>query len=216
MDGPFYALKRANPYFQAQWNQDRQLGPTFEDRIAELELLRAKIPSMESGQQELWAQRLEKIVQEDKSPEMRARSVMAMALLPSEAAERALNSASADDVEKVRIMTCKAWKLRGGPAARDMLLSLAQADESPSVRQAAIDGLSVFDEAEVRSTLTTLLDDRSPAIQYQAAQSLKSMTGRDYGGDFDSWKRYMAGQDVPEPEPKSMTATVLDSLPSWW
>ncbi len=215
-DGPFYHMKKANPYYQSQWKKDRELGPIFADRLKELELLNSQLAIMPPGEQEQWAAQLSAIVQKDPSSEMRARAVAAIAQLPSAAAVTALNFASGDDVEKVRLAACRAWKTRGDEAARDMLLSLAQTDESTSVRQAAIDGLSVFkDEAEVRSNLTSLLSDRSPAIQYQVAQSLKTMTGRDYGGDFDAWKRFMEGENVPEPPPLSTAERVWNSLPSW-
>ncbi len=216
-DGPFYALKRANPYFQREFRRDRQLGPTFEDRLAELELLNKQLPAMDPTRRAEWSNHLEQIILNDPSSELRSRATLAIATIPTEAATRALNGASADDVEKVRLAACKAWKNRQGPAARDMLLSLAaKQDETPSVRQAAIEALGAFDESEVRATLTDLLDDRSPAIQYQVTQSLKELTGRDYGGDFESWKLYMAGQDVPEPAPKSFTATIWEALPTAW
>jgi hypothetical protein len=215
-DGPFYAMKRANPYFQREFNKDKERGVTFENRLEHLDRLHAQLPTMDAAEQASWAARLEKIILSDPSAEMRARAVKTIAKMPSEAAVQALNAASADDVEKVRLAACKAWKERGDEAARVMLLSLvAKPDETTSVRQAAVDALAVFDESEVRTKLTSLLDDASPAIQYQVTQSLKNITGRDYGGDFESWKQYMAGVDVPEPEPKSMTAVIVDALPKW-
>lgn len=215
-DGPFYALKRANPYFQREFNKDKERGVTFENRLEHLDRLQAKLPTMDAAEQATWAASLEQIIRSDPSAEMRARAVKTIAKMPSEAAIRALNAASADDVEKVRLAACKAWKERGDAAARDMLLSLvAKGNETTSVRQAAVEGLGVFDEAEVRTQLTSLLDDASPAVQFQVTQSLKTMTGRDYGGDFESWKQYMAGVDVPVPEPQSMTAVIVDALPKW-
>ncbi|MCA9134429.1 MAG: HEAT repeat domain-containing protein [Planctomycetales bacterium] len=214
-DGPFYAMKRANPYFQAEWKKDRALGPTFQDRLQELDLLKGQLASMSAAEQEQWAQRLAAIIQQDPSGEMRSRAVNAIALLPSESATTALNVASGDDVEKVRLAACRAWKLCSDTAARDMLLSLAQADESTSVRQAAIESLSAFDDPEVKSALTHLLDDRSPAVQFQVAQSLKTLTGRDYGGDFEAWQKFMAGEDIPEPRRANVAEKMWNALPSW-
>ena len=215
-DAPFYQMKKMNPYFQSQWKKDQELGPTFTDRLAELDLLQNQLAGMDSPQQEQWASQLSAIIQRDPSAEMRARAVATVAAIPVAEAITALNFASGDDVEKVRLAACQAWKQRGDQAARDMLLSLAETDESTSVRQAAIDGLSVFsDEEEVKSTLTRLLDDRSPAIQFQVARSLKVITGRDYGGDFEAWKQFMAGEDVPEPTPPSIAERTWNALPKW-
>ncbi len=192
MDGPFYAMKRMNPVFQANWRADREFGPTFEDRMTELKLLESQVASMPAEEQAEWAIRLEKLVRDDASPEIRSRAILVAAQLPGEAAERTLNIASADKVEKVRLTACKAWQRRGGNAARDMLLSLAVADDSNSVRQSAIDQLAVFNEPEVLRSLSSLLEDKSPAVQYQVAESLAALTGEDYGGDIDGWKQYMA------------------------
>lgn len=215
IDGPFYQMKRVNPYFQSQWKKDRELGPTFSDRLAELELLKSQIADMSADEQQQWTQQLANLIQRDPSAEMRAQATSTIAKMPSTDAITALNYASGDDVEKVRMAACRAWKARGDMAARDMLLSLAEADQSTSVRQAAIDGLSVFNEADVLATLTRLLDDRSPAVQYQVAQTLKTMTGRDYGGDFEAWKQFLSGQELPEPPPVSLAEQVWNSLPSW-
>lgn len=216
MDGPFYAIKRANPYFQADYRKDRVLGPIFEDRLSELDLLKRQLPNMDSAKQSQWATELEQIILADPSSELRSRAVTAVASIDAESAIRALNAASTDEVEKVRLAACQAWLIRGDSAARDMLINMAsKADETTSVRQAAIESLSTFNDEDVKQTLTVLLDERSPAIQYQVAQSLKEMTGADYGGDFESWKQYMAGLNPPLPEPKSMTTRVWESIPKW-
>lgn len=207
MDGPFYAMKRMNPYFVSQWRADRELGATFTDRMDELRLLESQLASMAEAEQAEWATRLETLIREDASPEIRARATRSVAKLPQIAAERALNSASADDVEKVRLAACKAWAVRGGPAAQNMLQSLATADTSSSVRQSAVEAMSRFEDREVVRTLATLLDDPSPAVQQQVAASLATLTGEDYGGDFDSWKSYIAGLSLPSSTPGTTPGT---------
>jgi len=212
-DGPLFQLKKLSPWHQREWRKDRELGPTYSQRIGELELLESRIASMPDAEQEKWAGILEKIVTSDTSPEMRARAAGVLALTDTEAATRALNAASTDEVEKVRLAVCRAWGTRRGDQARDMLMSLAQTDESADVRQAALASLGHFDSKEVRELLAESLDNKSPAIQQQAVVSLRTLTGRDYGGDFDAWKRYIGGENVAEPEAPSMTARLMQSLP---
>jgi HEAT repeat protein len=136
---------------------------------------------------------LDKLVKEDASPEIRKQAVRCISRIAADGVDRTLNTASTDEVEKVRLAACEAWKARGGTAARDMLLSMAQADGSNSVRQAAVASLASFNDPEVLSTLSNLLDDKSPAIQYSVAESLASMTGQSFGGDFKGWKNYLDG-----------------------
>lgn len=213
LDGPLHQMKKLNPYFHKEWKADRDLGPTFEDRLTELRLLDGQIEKMSTDDQDRWASLLGKIATKDPSPEMRSQAVLTLSRVPGDQALQALNTASSDSIEKVRMTVCKAWNKRGDSAGRDMLLSLARADSSAHVRQAAIQALAAFDEPEVLKALSSSLDDRSPAIQHQAVMTLQTLTGRNYGGDFPAWQRYIAGEDVPEPEPVPITAKFMNSLP---
>ena len=212
-DGPLFQLKKLSPWHQREWRRDRELGPTYSQRLEELALLKSQVASMPDGERQKWAPLLEKIVTSDTSPELRAQVAPVLALIGGEAADRGLNAASTDEVEKVRLSVCKAWATRRDDHARDMLLSLAKTDESDDVRQAALGGLGNFDNAEVRAMLAEALDHKNPAIQQQAVVSLRTMTGRDFGGDFDAWKRYLNGEPVADAEQPSMTARVMQSLP---
>lgn len=214
VDGPLYAIKQANPYYRAQWRKDRELGPTFADRVEELELLKHRLPKMSEAERQQWGPTLAGLVTNDKSPEIRTRATTLLGSIPSPVTENALNAASIDENLKVRVAACRSWQLIGGKAARDMLLSLAQKEgEETSVKLAAIESLSQFDEVEVRDSLARLLDDSSPAVQYQVTQSLSVMTGRDYGGDFDAWRQFMAGNDVPESPQTNVATDIWNSMP---
>ncbi len=215
MDGPFYTMKRMNPYFRNEWKKDQQLGPTYVQRIEELQVLNKQIASMPPEDQERWGMMLAKLIEKDASPEIRSKAVATLAKVQLPLATKALNQASTDEVEKVRLAACAAWGEQRSDAGRDMLINLANSDESTSVRAEAIKNLGEFDDPQVRQAFATLIDDNSPLIQYQVAQSLKRVSDVDYGGDFSSWKKYLAGESVPPPEQKSLTAKTLDSLKFW-
>jgi hypothetical protein len=214
-DGVLFQMKRMNPYYRSQWKTDEEFGVTFNQRLEELGHLRSKLPSMQPDEQASWAAYLEHLIIHDSSPEFRAQAVQTIALISGESTLRSLNAASTDESEKVRLVACRAWRQFAGPQAKDMLLTLANnANETTSVRQVAIDSLASFDDAEVRESLMELLNDRSPAIQYQVTRSLAQVTGRDFGGDFQAWRDYMEGKDVVE-TPTSMASTVLNGLKFW-
>jgi len=183
MDGPFYTLKHLNPISRAEWKKDRELGPTFDDRMAEMDRLESRLDDLTADQQQFWAAQLARLIEHDPSPVLRARAVHLIGRLPSAVTVEALNRASTDDALRVRLAACRAWTDLGGPPARDMLLSMAAADENSSVRQAAIRGLSAFDDPEVVRSLGRLLDDPSPAIQHQATESLAESVERGALGD---------------------------------
>lgn len=212
-DGPFYEMKKLSPWHQREWRKDRELGPTYGQRLEELELLSKKLPSMSTADKERWTTVLEKLATKDTSPEIRGKSVTLLARIDSTVSTQAINKAAGDDVEKVRLAACKALAVRKDTEARNMLMSLAETDESAQVRQAAISGLAHFDDEEVRKTLANVLDDTNPAVQHQAVLALRSMTGKDYGGDFDSWRKFVGGEDVAEPPKPSFTARMMSAIP---
>ena len=213
MDGPFYAIKRINPYYHAQWAKDRKLGKTYEQRLKELDQFESQVADFNATEKKEWSETLASMVREDASPELRIRAIRGLAQLETQAAAEGLNQAASDEVEKVRIAACEAWGSRGDVQSRNMLLSLAAKDNSSSVRQAAIATLSRFDHPEVMQTLGNLLDDESPAVMYGAVQSLASLTGQDYGGDVEGWKEYLASRTPSVSEP-TQPGNDLDGLPA--
>ncbi len=56
---------------------------------------------------------------------MRSRAVQAIATIQNDTVTRALNRASGDDSEKVRMAAAKSWGAQRTGPAKDMLLSLA-------------------------------------------------------------------------------------------
>jgi hypothetical protein len=59
------------------------------------------------------------------------------------------------------------------------------------------------------AALGSALEDRDPALQYLAMESLKQVSGRDYGQDSRLWKQYVQGQ-TPVREEKSIAQRVRD------
>jgi hypothetical protein len=106
LDGPLFQMKKLSPWHQHQWRKDRELGPTYSQRLEELQLLQSQLQSMAPEAQEQWATLLEKMIKEEKSPEMRAQCVRTIAQIKSEASIRALTTASTDEVDKVRLAVC--------------------------------------------------------------------------------------------------------------
>lgn len=209
MDGPFYALKKVNPYFLSEWRKDRAHGETFGERYEELVSLERRVGNMAAEEQTQWVQSLGTMARQDPSPEIRRQAVRCIAQMQVAGVDEVLNAAANDEVEKVRLAACEAYQYRDADSAKSMLLTLAKEDASNSVRQAAIASLANFEDPEAIRGLGSLLDDTSPAIRYNVAQSLASMTGQDFGGDMSGWKNYIASV---APAPASNSGPTLDVL----
>ncbi|MBI2481698.1 MAG: HEAT repeat domain-containing protein, partial [Planctomycetia bacterium] len=114
----------------------------------------------------------------------------------------------------VRIAACRAWGRRGGPEALDVLARTVSNDSDLDVRLAATTQLAKFQDRQSLEALAVALNDKDPALQHRAVQSLKSVSGRDYGDSVPAWRDYVEGRSPVLPEPPSI-AERLRSL-TWF
>lgn len=202
MDGPFYTLNSAMPWTQRAWQEDEQYGATYTTRVTEFDTLKSQIPTMAPDEQEKWANVLTEMMDSETSPELRRRSVECLAMINGPIADEGLTKASEDRVDKVRITACKAWQSRKSETSKKMLTQIAVSDQSPSVRIAALEALGKTAGGVAKEAFEMALEDNDPAIQYQAAKSLKQITGEDFGGDIEAWQNFLANSPGFPEEPK--------------
>ncbi len=209
-DGPFYALKKLNPYYQRQWAKDSALGPTYQERIAEMRLLRSQLTTMTAAEQSEWMEMIDAIIEHDPGPEMRREAVLALSDVNSDAAFALLQKASSDENRKVRMAVCESTKNKDPDKAMPLLQSLLKDEDVEGVQLAAITALGEFKGPQAEGMLAGVLQERSPAVQYAATQALAKSTGKKYGGDVAKWKSYLAGQPTEE-----VTPTIAERVTDW-
>jgi hypothetical protein len=214
-DGPFFQMKKLNPYIQSQWRKDREKAVVYSQRVDEMRLLRRQIARMQPEEQTRWVSKLTGILQNETSPELRRESVLVLQqIMDRQDAIAAITPLIQDKNDKVRLTVAQTLGTSSSPEAASALMAMAKSDSSRVVQLAAIESLGKYPSAEVRQFLASKLEDRSPAMQYQASLALKKITGKDYGGDIDAWKRYLAGEDIPESKP-SIADSMKSILPLW-
>jgi hypothetical protein len=194
IDGPFFHLKKINPYIQRQWQADREKVTVFSERIDELRLLRNQIASMPPQEQSEWISKLDGILKIQHRPEALA----------------ALTPLSKDKNEKVRMALVAALRQSKDQLATNTLMAMSSSDPSNNVKLSATRALGSHQSEEVKLFLGDKLEDRNIAMRFQASQALGELTGKRYGGDIDAWRQYIAGQEVPEP--KASFAKSLESM----
>jgi hypothetical protein len=86
-------------------------------------------------------------------------------------------------------------------------------DSNLDVRIAATRALQNFKEPAAIHALSIALDDRDPALQKVAMESLHESTGKDYGMSVVAWREYVKGGN-PAPPPGPSIASRLQEL--WW
>ena len=78
------------------------------------------------------------------------------------------------------------------------------------MRIVIIRALGRFKNQQVYDTVTEALNDRDPAVQLAATDSMKELTGLDYGDTPEPWIAHVENRPVEVPEQK--TATWLDLI----
>lgn len=200
-DGPLYGLKVVNPYFSMkEWKQDDVLGVTDHERRKQLVLLVDTIAAMPAEKQLFWSTQLAQIVEHDSSAEMRRLAVQAAGKLSDESGVKLIERGLEDESIKVRMEACKSLAGRGDEDSARRLAAVYGSETSVDVQQAALAALGKHQHPAALDTLKTALADRNPATRHLAVQSLRSVTGKDYGDDPQVWIAALEGGTPLESE----------------
>ena len=213
-DGPFGGLTAMNPYYRNQWEKDEQAGPTFHTQLAELRAIRENPTGLSPQEQRRVIPTLADIVQNSTNTVLRAEATLALAEFPAPETIPTLQLAMSDESTDVRIAACRAWGRRGGPEALDVLSQAVSSDSDLDVRLAATAQLAKFKDQQSLQALAVALNDKDPALQHRAVQSLKSVSGQDYGDNVPAWRDFVEGRSPALPEPPTI-AERLRSM-SWF
>jgi hypothetical protein len=214
VDGPMFELKKLNPVIQSQWKKDRERGPVYSQRVGEMRLLQARLPSMPEAEQAKWTETLSSVAKTETSPELRREAVLALSkVIANPTASSTVIKLAQDKSDKVRLEAAKALQNHVTPETTQTLLALASGDSDSSVRLVATEMLGKHRTDEVKQFLAKQLSDRSPAMQYNASLALKEFTGKDFKGDVELWKRFMNGEEVSPPVP-TLAETLQSYIPT--
>jgi HEAT repeat protein len=88
------------------------------------------------------------------------------------------------------------------------LAGTLSSDVEMDVRLAAVKALGETRDAGAVAALGEALEDRDPAMQYQAVRSLRNLTGEKLGNDVNLWRQYVRGELPPESRPISFAEDI--------
>lgn len=155
---------------------------------------------------------LAELVQKERDPLIRADIVRALENYPNEKSLAVLLAAMKDPEPDVRVVACEVLGRRKGPDVVPALSQTLTNDLDVDVRLAAAEALGQCRDASAKPALAQALDDANPAMQYRAVESLRLVTGQDFGNDVARWRQYAKGQPVDPPKPVS----VAEKMKSWF
>jgi HEAT repeat protein len=198
-----------DPWSRKAWREDERFGPTYYTKRDELRAMREKMSSRSADDKERLAIELAQRLKDEQHPVLRSEIIRTLGMIPSPIASEALAAATNDTDADVRVVACDVWGKRGGEEARQALIKVLGSDTDADVRIAATRQLGHFkNDPQAMQALKLALDENNPALQFRAVESLRGMTGKDYGSDLIAWKEYIDGGNPPEPPAASIAERI--------
>lgn len=146
-------------------------------------------------QQEITAQ-LARQIQIEPDPLVRATIIETISKYNTPLAGQVLVAGLGDSDPMVRRKCCHGLGEKGAVAAIEPLARALREDGDSDVRVAATKALGRMESPEAIRALAAGLQDRDPALQYAAMQSVKQLSGKDFGGDVRSYLQYAQGDEI--------------------
>jgi hypothetical protein len=199
-DGPIPETKVLNPWVRKQWAEDEQRTTTFHRKVADLAELRKKAPSMPPAERDDTATHLAARLKEEKSAVLRAEFVRTLAAFSTPIAGEAILASVTDEDTSVRVLAIKA--LARAPTAEGFqaLSQAVTSDSDLDVRVVAARELGKFRGFDATKSLRPALDDRDPALQLAAMQSLEALDGHaEYRRNVAVWREHLDGGNPTPP-----------------
>lgn len=198
-DGPLYAMKEINPYFtMREWKRDEELGVTDHERRKQLARLSETIDELPADRQKFWAGHLEKMLENDESPEMRRLVIRAAGRLDDPSAMAMIEKGLDDSSVKVRMEACRVLGTKSSEEATRLLAATLGTDTSEDVKHSAMAALGTHKNQAAIDSLRLALTDRNPATRDLAIESLRGATGKNYGDDPEVWIAALDGTPTEE------------------
>ena len=186
-------------------------GPAM--RIDAIEQFATQSTGVDSPEQREIADQLARQIQVEPDPLVRAAVIRTIAEFRAPISQQVLEAGLADEDAAVRIACCRALGRRAEATAVGHLAQSLRNDKDQDVRLAAAEALGLIKSPESMQALVVALNDRDPAMQYVGVQSMKSVTGKDYGGDVQAWRQLAAGETPPPPKAPSLAERVRSVSP---
>jgi hypothetical protein len=215
-DSPLQDFAYFNPWSRSQWQEDEQEITTYHRKVADLAALRSRAPQLPPAEREQIAFQLSERLKEEKSSVLRAELLRTLGELPTPLAQQAIVASLTDEAANVRIAACKALGRQPAAEGFQALSQSVTGDADVDVRIAAARELGKFKGFEAPGALRPALDDRDPALQLAAMQSLQTLTGHsEFRNSAPTWREFLDG-GKPAPPPAPSVAEVVRQYWFWY
>lgn len=187
------AWRKAFPHFAPKTDVVPGLVPPHE-QIATLRRQRDTARSLSPADASRLSSELAGRCAEEDDPLLRAEIVKTLGALGTGESRATLRAALQDSNSDVRVAACQAWGSIADEEAVSELARVLLSDVDEQVRFAAAKALGRTRGPQSTAALGSVLEDRDPAMQYIAMESLRKSTGENFGRDARTWRDYVRGE----------------------
>ena len=157
-------------------------------RVRQIERLGERAAQSSSEQASEIARQLAVELRPDQPTAVRSAIIRTLGNINSPASVTGLRAGLQDSEALLRAESCRSLAKIDAPAAMDLLVDTLSRDTDTDVRLSAVRGLGKYRNPKALEALNAALDDRDPAVQYLAMQSMEHVTGKKVGYDVRQWK----------------------------
>lgn len=176
---------------------DRTTFRTPTVRTEEARTIASQATGQQTPEQQELLNTLARSIQTESDPLVREALIESIARFPMPLADQVIEAGLNDPDAGVRRQCCESLGQRGKAASAPALARVVRGDENLDVRLSATQALGGIKAPESATALVAALEDDSPALQYAAVQSMRSVTGKDFGGDVAAYLAYAKGDETP-------------------
>jgi hypothetical protein len=188
--------------------RDRTSFHTPSMRIDTIEQFASRADGTDSQEQRDYTDQLARQIQIEPDPLVRQAIIRATGEFRTALAYQIVEAGLRDESMQVRIASCESLGKRAEARSVASLGRAVREDEEQDVRLAAVEALGKIKDPSAVAAVSAALEDRDPAMQFVGVQSMKSITGKDYGPSVETWRQVAAGQTVPEPPAPSIAERI--------
>jgi HEAT repeat protein len=117
-------------------------------------------------------------------------TVRALGAFSTPGAIEGLRHALTSEQANIRIAACRSLSRIRSAQSLEILSDVARGDSNLDVRAAAVRALGEFEGEPALRALAAAVDDRDPAIQFLAVQSLRKVHGENLGDNLSVWRDF--------------------------
>ena len=203
------------PSWAARWpiiEEDRTTYRTPRLRADAVRAFAERSTGTDSQDQRDLTDQLARQIQIEPDPLVREAILETIAEYRTPLALQVLEAGLRDDEPSVRVTCCELLGERGDPATIKSLAAALESDDSMDVRLAAAEALGGIRSPEAIRALSIAVEDRDPAMQFVGVNSMKAISGQDFGGDVDAWRQFAKGEAPQIEQDASSLAERLQRL----